>query len=476
MDQMRKVVLTVLVVATVVVVVAWMAASTCGKPAEARVAPELSCPTGGACQVAHPQDWTDLPACVITLDTRRRGVEREMERIGMRNVQFMDVKRSSRGPVYGIYESHMKAVKTLLERGVSSPIVLVFEDDVRLARYFSATRLRRILHELSEIDFDLCLLGTNADLSGYQASTDHILQPDFYHGFHAIAYNAKSLPRILDFGEEALRRWTDEHVDQEIPRNFVTRACVPMQFAQDRSIPSENVNWCNGHCSNERSGLEEARTLRQYYLRAKLPPVDIAPTSTIAPACLYCFSMGDLDGSPTPEECGRTLGASELEVVLVTPANLARHTKTSLHPAYEYLTSAHRSEYLRAYFMHHRGGGCSDKRSVQSWRPALDELNADEYAYAAGCPVGSCASRNEHTKKEVHAHIAKDAYIFKPYTPLTHEWLNVCDSRLDIHQHALRLHAEAGGHYPMEAEEISGALFHDVCVQYLPSIRRSVPA
>jgi hypothetical protein len=251
-----------------------------------------------------------------------------------------------------------------------------------------------------------------------------------------------------------------------------------MQFAQDRSIPSENVNWCNGQCSNERSGLEEARTLRQYYLRAKLPPVDIASASTIAPGGLYCFWMGDLDGSPTSEECDRTLGASELEVVLVTPANLERHTKTSLHPAYEYLSSADRSEYLRAYLMHHDGGGCSNmKRSVQqSWRPALDELNADEYAYAAGRPAGSCASQNEHTKKEMHAHIANDAYIFKPYTPLTHEWLKVCESRLDIHLHALRLHTEAGGHYPMGAEEISGALFHDVCVQYLSSIRKSVPA
>jgi hypothetical protein len=414
-------------------------------------------------------NWRNLPVCVI-VPARLKFVQHEIQRIGFRNVQLLEIQRSGFGPNHDRYESHMKAAEKLMQ--CTSRLGLVFEYDVDVSPHFNTARLCHIFGELQCLDFDLCLLGTNSDLSDYPHSTDHILEPGHFHGFHAIAYNTQSLSRIVTFGRKTLLNSNCKDIEDEIPRNFNTRVCVPMQFAKI------------GGDSNASSRIDAAKTLNSYYLTAKLPSVDIVPVSMIAPARLFCFWTGDNNMSPARERCFHTLKVSELEVVLVTPKNLAEYIKTPLHPAYEYLSYTHRADYLRTYFMHHYGGGYTDiKTTTSSWRNALNGLNTDTYAYAAGYPEVFCASRNTHTCEQFENLIGNCAYIFKPYTQLTYEWLRVCESRLDIHMAALQNNPGRGAHdvygthgeYPLRWEEILGELFHDVCVQYLPSIRRNVP-
>ena len=49
-------------------------------------------------------------------------------------------------------------------------------------------------------------------------------------------------------------------------------------------------------------------------------------------------------------------------LILITPDNLQEYILDShpLHEAYPYLSNVHKSDYLRAYFMHHHGGGYAD--------------------------------------------------------------------------------------------------------------------
>ncbi|MBB5598178.1 hypothetical protein BKA12_001258 [Neomicrococcus lactis] len=53
---------------------------------------------------------------------------------------------------------------------------------------------------------------------------------------------------------------------------------------------------------------------------------------------------------------------STAEVILVSPANLDDWIVPSypLHSAYENLSIIHRSDYLRAYFAYHHGGGMKE--------------------------------------------------------------------------------------------------------------------
>ena len=40
--------------------------------------------------------------------------------------------------------------------------------------------------------------------------------------------------------------------------------------------------------------------------------------------------------------------------------------KSPLHPAYNYLSSVHKADYLRCYLMHHHGGAYSDIKVIEN--------------------------------------------------------------------------------------------------------------
>lgn len=87
--------------------------------------------------------------------------------------------------------------------------------------------------------------------------------------------------------------------------------------------------------------------------------------------------------TPTRE---RSIGGmrkhSRMQVMLVTPATLPQTLTTfclpPLHPAYNLMSTTHRSDYLRVFLMYHVGGAYSDiKPSTTNWREQLDRLNRD---------------------------------------------------------------------------------------------------
>src|SRR5690606_1936777 len=73
---------------------------------------------------------------------------------------------------------------------------------------------------------------------------------------------------------------------------------------------------------------------------------------------LYAFWTGNNELTENRLRCLESIKKnSGVPFVLVTPGNLEEYivNEHPLHPAYEYLSLIHRSDYLRCYFMHHHG-------------------------------------------------------------------------------------------------------------------------
>jgi hypothetical protein len=155
------------------------------------------------------------------------------------------------------------------------------------------------------------------------------------------------------------------------------------------------------------------------------------------------------------------------------------HPDTPLHPAFEYLSETHKSDYLRCYLMHHYGGGYTDlKLTYKSWHPLFEQLRVSpalalgyqEFSY--GIPHVSGALGDE-----IRAHhqelIGMGAFIFKKQTPLTAQWLELTHRELDSHLELLRQNPakhpqdQAGvllngapSPYPLRWAQILGEIFH----------------
>ena len=107
------------------------------------------------------------------------------------------------------------------------------------------------------------------------------------------------------------------------------------------------------------------------------------------------------------------------------------------HPAFEYLSDTHKSDYMRCYLMHHYGGGWADiKHTGADWRPhfaTLRRSNALALGYQEipdGIPhiKGPLGDELRTNYKE---NIGLCAFIFKRDNELTAMWLKSLHETLD---------------------------------------------
>ncbi|WP_370643421.1 capsular polysaccharide synthesis protein [Micrococcus sp. ACRRV] len=167
----------------------------------------------------------------------------------------------------------------------------------------------------------------------------------------------------------------------------------------------------------------------------------------IGPTCapverIFTFWTGS---NPMPEVRKRNLDRlediSEIPVIRVTSENLPEWLVPDhpLHPAYEFLSLTHRSDYLRAYVLHHHGGGYSDIKAPRgSWREAFTELRSRSNAWMVGYPEDSplrlpaLGGNLELDLRRRFRHlVGSGAMIMRPRTPITGEWLAEVERRLD---------------------------------------------
>lgn len=212
----------------------------------------------------------------------------------------------------------------------------------------------------------------------------------------------------------------------------------------------------------------------------------------------------------------KTMARSDLEVLLITPDRLPDWVAPDapLHPAFSFLSAVHRSDYLRAYFMHHHGGGyCDVKKISASWLPAFEALAASDVfgigykevsrkgvahihrhhvngTYFFGPdPTGKWANwvRYYALRSQWRRLIGNGAYIFKPETAFTKDWLATIERRLDFarpylaqnparHPRANRDIAETGsGDYPLPWSFICADVFHPLVYKNRTRILNSLP-
>ena len=169
-----------------------------------------------------------------------------------------------------------------------------------------------------------------------------------------------------------------------------------------------------------------------------------------------------------------------MELILVTPENIHQYILDDhpLSPAYKYLSAVHRSDYLRAYLMHHYGGMYMDiKKPLESWIPAFLRLERSNDKWAIGyreLNAGSGARLPRKIGADLRRHHAKligmGGFIMRSHTPLTAEWLREVENRLKWYEDSLR---ESPGDaygtnldYPIGWTNLLGKILGPVLLKY----------
>ncbi|MBO0980974.1 hypothetical protein [Microbacterium sp. SD291] len=169
----------------------------------------------------------------------------------------------------------------------------------------------------------------------------------------------------------------------------------------------------------------------------------------------------------------------DIPVVLVTPENLDDHLVDGfpLHPAYEHLSFTHRADYLRAYFLHHHGGGYSDiKPLLDSWLPHFDTLEQSDawlHGTALTSPYFTGNNRGRlgaHLRRYYQDLVSSVVLVARSHTPLTAEWLREVDRVLDYAAPALEEFPADGAHgssgYPLEWMDLLGDILQPLTLKY----------
>ena len=185
-------------------------------------------------------------------------------------------------------------------------------------------------------------------------------------------------------------------------------------------------------------------------------------------------------------------------VVLLTPDTIRKWELPDypFHPAVQYISECHLSDYLRVYLMHHFGGGYSDiKFTFKPWDAAFQALKASD-AYVVGYNFASTSEFGLSKKydgsalleeyKEHYAPfgIGHVAFIFKRRTPLTTDMLNNLHALLDEKLEELKAHPSQAfkdfygkilpdgtpSQYPLDYIEMGPDIFHQTLYRYREKI------
>ncbi len=224
---------------------------------------------------------------------------------------------------------------------------------------------------------------------------------------------------------------------------------------------------------------------------------------------IFCVWSDTNEMSPNRKSCLELIKKnSGCEVFLVTSSNLKEWTKNApLHEGYQYLSSVHKSDYLRAYLLHHHGGGYTDiKRCSYDWNPYFDAFDNDSSKLICGYrerAEGGLAVRNlkeicpnQELNRQYLQGCCNNGYflgcgkfIAKSHTEFTENWLTRVDNILsekleELKKHNGNYHPRATigdtyqGHpskYPIDWNEIMGSVFHRLCYDYKEQIMPIMP-
>ena len=164
---------------------------------------------------------------------------------------------------------------------------------------------------------------------------------------------------------------------------------------------------------------------------------------------VFCFWTGSnaLD-KDRATELFSILSNTHMPVVFLNAESYKKWELPSypFHPALPYLSQVHKSDYLRAYFLHNYGGGYADiKFTFKTWDTKFDRLiNSDAWmlgytvpdATQVGLPPDYDKEEEMRFRADYLSFISNCAMIAKKRSPLTTEWYEktceLLDQKLDL--------------------------------------------
>lgn len=170
---------------------------------------------------------------------------------------------------------------------------------------------------------------------------------------------------------------------------------------------------------------------------------------------------------------------SKVNVKLITENNLKNYLTTPIHDGFKYLSSTHKSDYLRSYFMYHYGGGYTDiKQCDFDWNPYFDCLENSDKSFI-GCPQYSPKHIAYRPYKEFYNDlIGCTNFIFKKQSKFGKLWYDQTNYVMDLKLAALKNNPGTYHHrailggvqgipdifneskYPLTWNELLGQIFH----------------
>ena len=180
-------------------------------------------------------------------------------------------------------------------------------------------------------------------------------------------------------------------------------------------------------------------------------------------------------------------------VVYLNARNLRQwqHPEHPFHPAFDFLSATHKSDYLRGYLMHHYGGGYTDiKPTHKDWSPFFSALRATdklalgytEIGPEGVAPVGG--ELEQQLRAEYRRLVGLCAFIFRRRSVLTAQWYAataaLLDAKLDLLRQNPATHPQefqgvrfddgSVSAYPVAWTELLGNIFHPLVWRHRDSI------
>lgn len=214
---------------------------------------------------------------------------------------------------------------------------------------------------------------------------------------------------------------------------------------------------------------------------------DLAPGGTSDfPRRVFAVWAGDNELTPARRRnLARLHETLDLSLVLVTPTTLPEWLVEGhpLHPCYEHLALMHRADYLRAYLMHHHGGGYVDiKAPLASWSDAYAEMASDPDAWVTGYYtthtswIGKLRGRlGRDILVRYRLMFGKGGFLMRSHTRLTAEWLRQVEAVLDDKAEELRRCPATGPYggpgYPLSWHDLLGRTLDPLTLKHHAHVR-----
>lgn len=245
---------------------------------------------------------------------------------------------------------------------------------------------------------------------------------------------------------------------------------------------------------------EQTRWANKYYFH-NIPVCQLCASENIrhSDRKVYCLWTGDNKMSKNRKLAYESLKKNiGVEVILITKKNLYRYIKSDypLHEAYQYLSETCKSDYLRCYLMHFYGGCYHDIKNVNTnFNKFFNNLNnSNKWVNAPKSIIGSIYGDNENRTMSLSPYgseknICTSTYIFKPETPITHEWFlllhQILDKKLtDLEQNpskdirdffGKKLKDNTISKFPIHWNELNGGILGDIIWKYRDKVLYELP-